>query len=913
MATIDELKSRIDLHDLANRLGLERPDEKGNYRSPKHKDKNPSLSIYNDGKSWKDWSTEQGGDCIDLVMYIEGCDTAGALKRLHDLYNLPRTPQQKKDARDKTLAEHIADKCFDAEGLRRAADYLTQERGITPEVVQAAIERRAVGYNDYTSPKVDPGHHGHGGPAVAFIVKTLNPGHVAAVDMRYLDPALNGGTKTQCQGEKYGYVWTSDLRRLQRARDVYLVESPINALSVESAVHANAAAVATRGTGNISNVDWHFLQGKRVIVAMDNDEPNEQTGYCPGEKAAWGLLEQMTSLNIAAHLVDQTEWEHNDLNDILRDAGREELAVALKRLNPYIIPGVHGNRDHQKGRTRVYLPSHDYAQYWRYRAKEDFVTYVEKWDRDEESGDQKESFKDVCGFRIAAIQRVSIASATSTLTGEADAQPRVLFACSVQVPRHGNKLIRKVFDDDRLHNVDQWRKFGPVYSQTVFLRMVNILERSADLGARDAVNFVGLAWRDGKLIVNEGADCYFTEPLKQCTYHNLVFPSGPVGNARRVIEAYQQTFGNNAAALPLVWGLGGHLKALLGFWPHMMVQSEKGAGKTTLLKRMEGTIGYTLFSNESLKTAFRILTTVSYTSHPVGWEELSASGQKVIDEAVSMLQQAYQYTPTKRGSDMTDFLISAPVLLAGEDVPVRSLTGKIIRTDLATKGPMLPWDLPKFPVRQWLQFLTKQSREEVMQRHQRAVAYCWEHSRTRNRDSGASRMVENYAAMLAAWGLLCEFAGIDKHQGGFINDLVAEMNRHIADSCGDREPWVWILETIMHEIAAGHYRMPYTWTTVRHEDGTEEDCLALRTGQVMHHIKTENRLRATWDSLPVKTDRVFKQQLIKAGVLADQDLERRISGKRVAHMVAISLARAEEYGLQATPPEVFDNDPQPTI
>jgi hypothetical protein len=42
--------------------------------------------------------------------------------------------------------------------------------------------------------------------------------------------------------------------------------------------------------------------------------------------------------------------------------------------------------------------------------------------------------------------------------------------------------------------------------------MINILERTADLGARHAANFVGLAYREGQLVVNEGADCYFTEP-----------------------------------------------------------------------------------------------------------------------------------------------------------------------------------------------------------------------------------------------------------------------------------------------------------------------------------------------------------------------------------------------------------------
>ncbi|MEW4339557.1 hypothetical protein, partial [Chromobacterium vaccinii] len=56
--------------------------------------------------------------------------------------------------------------------------------------------------------------------------------------------------------------------------------------------------------------------------------------------------------------------------------------------------------------------------------------------------------------------------------------------------------------------------------------MISILERTADIGARDVVNFVGLAWRGGELAALEGNDCYFTEPARQCLYHNLSFPRG---------------------------------------------------------------------------------------------------------------------------------------------------------------------------------------------------------------------------------------------------------------------------------------------------------------------------------------------------------------------------------------------------
>ena len=57
--------------------------------------------------------------------------------------------------------------------------------------------------------------------------------------------------------------------------------------------------------------------------------------------------------------------------------------------------------------------------------------------------------------------------------------------------------------------------------------------------ARKAANFVGLCWKEGRLQVNEGPDCYFQEPEKQCPYHNLTFPTGTPDQGRKVIEAFQ--------------------------------------------------------------------------------------------------------------------------------------------------------------------------------------------------------------------------------------------------------------------------------------------------------------------------------------------------------------------------------------
>lgn len=907
MASIEDLKRQIDLHDLAEKLGLERPQAGGNYRSPKHADTNPSLSIYEarDGsRRWKDWSDDVGGSCIDLVCHVEGCDVPTAIRRLHELYGLPtdapRTPRDE-PLRPKSLAERISEACLAQ--AEQSREYLAG-RGISEAAIDRAIKARAIGWNLWTSPKVQPGEFGHGGPALATIVRAENTGQVVAVDMRYADPALNGGVKTQTQGEKQGAPWTCDWRRLRAAQTVVVVESAVNALSVDSCDLPYTATLAIRGTGNVGNIDWHVLSGKRVLICMDNDDPaNHPKGKSPGREAAWALYEALTALNIAALMVSQDDWEEKDVNDIIQAGGVDELKRRMRTLEDWLIAGLPGKSELQRGRPRVFLPPHDFSAYWRFRTKEDFTTYVsEVTDAD---GEKSLKTENLAGFRVAAISRIQIAGVTSMMTGDPDTQPQSIYAVAVQAPRYGHELQRRVMKDEDLFNVDHWRKLaGPVYKPAAFQRQVNILERAVHLGERQAVNFVGLAWSQGKLVVNEGPDCYFSHPEQQCPYHAMTFPSGPATDARRVIDAFQATFRKNSAALLLAWALGGHLKAFLGFWPHMFIEAEKGAGKSTLIKQLERSIAFTMYSGQSLQTEYRLLTSISHTSHPVGWEEISARRQDIIDRAVALLQEAYNYTVTRRGSEQTQYVISAPVLLAGEDVQDRakSLLGKAVRVVLSDrKGDMIPDELPRFPVRQWLQYLASYSRSQMRDLYQKTLDRCLQACMAEKSDDAARRMTGNYAAVMTAWRLLCEFAEIPSSQGGFTEDLIEEMNTHISQSEAMREPWVWVVETLVSEIDSGNFRHPYTWREV---DG--EMCLVVRPSNIMDHLSQTMALRDKWNGLPVKSAMVLHRQMRRAGVVISDRVDFQSKGRRYYHMTGLSIKALARYGIHATP-----EDPPP--
>lgn len=735
---------------------------------------------------------------------------------------------------------------------------------------------------------------------------------MVAVDIRYAEPELNGGVKTQCQGAKEGHVWTSDPLRLRKAHTVYVVESPINALSVECCrLPAGTAVIALRGTGNADKLDLAFLKGKRVIVALDHADPvQEHTRKRPGLAAAWTLQERLVASDISTMLVDMQDWEEGeDINDVLKAHGVDELWSRLRKLDEWLIPGMPGGGDNLAGTRRVHLPDHDSKVYWRYRVREDFTQYVEEW-KDDDDGNRRETLGDLCAFRVLSLSRLRVQSHIATISGKTDAQPEHVFGVSVQVPRYGHELQRRVATDSTLFNLEWWRKLGPIYKPNQFNRMLNIRERAADIGSRDVVNFVGLAWRDGELAAIEGKDCYFAEPEKQSLYYNLVFPRGTAADARAVVTAYQATFAGNAAAIPLVWAIGAHLKWVIGgFYPHFALEAQKGSGKSKLLESLQATLAFQVLSGSQLMTAFRRRVASSFTSHPIGFDEFSKLPRAVLGEIDGMLQNTYRYEFVRTGSSLISNLMCAPTLLAGEEVDVASLQSKICRSSItvAKQGPVVPEDLPQFPTWQWLKFLEGKDPKDIREAYRRRCDDCCELSRNpQTDDATARRMMENYAAVLAAWDLLCEFADIPVGQGDFIVALISEMNAHIAETDGKRLPWIWIVELLINEIDARSFEFPYAWDRVQvGVDGEGkpvcEPVLCVRVENVVHHIQTAPHLRQKCDDLPIKTLKIFKQQLKNSGAVILDGIERTIRGKRIRNMVAISVPYLERLGIFANP------------
>jgi hypothetical protein len=959
---LNNLKA-INIADVATRLGLKPSGsphgDRQMFHGPQGNGKTPSLSLDLRNGVFKNWAVNgASGSNIDLVMHVQNSDFNTAINWLCEAFRIEKTHQPVVSREKPPLHVYIAENCLkQASSDDRLIQYLLN-RGISQSVINQAIKCKTIGFNTYTSPSKNPGEPFYGGPAVAFIVRSLNPGHVQAVDMRYLDPDLNGGMKTQCHGSKKGQFWTANYHAVKPAHTVIIVESCINALTVETAEIPGYVGISTQGVENATEINWGFLRGKRALICMDKDG-KKGNGMFPGQQKSWELYNILCSLGISAFLIDQSSWTQQkscqdvidyleshpdeekqllenidnqsflvandrleklrhvicrydiDLNDLAKQS-ITDVKTALERIDNYLIPGVPGKHNWGE-KPRVYLPTIDQEDYWRFRTEPEHTTFLKTITVTTEENGSKEKIEEevpehVAGFRIANLTKVIVAGYVATLKGVHDDAPSTLYAVQVQTRKDGNQLVKKVFAEG-LFNPKNWEdSFGPIYNQHHFKRALNIMENIANVNQHNAVNFVGLAWFNGHLKVNSGDTCYFPEPEQQCPYSSMKFHSGSVADAQKIISTFQDTFGRNAATMILTWILGTHLKLFTGYYPHMVVSADKGTGKSRLIEKLEVTTGIRKFSSDSL-SEFRLRTATSGTSFPIAFDELSNTSMKKRSLLESRMQQCYSYDTTKTRTDMLEFIIITPVLVSGEDVDMRNVISKTVCASLKRdfRGEEINiHNLPKWPMLQWLTFLTTVNRNTFDQKLGECRTFCQRVASSK--DSTSMRMMENYALVLLAWKLVCEFAQIAETQGDYINHLISEMNSHIQQTDADREPWMWVMEKISMELHKGTYPYPWQISQVKSEQQNYQ-CLLIKIRDIMDYINNSNDMREFRERLPISSGNALKAQLKNAGMIFKDPVHMRImeTGNRHMNCIAIPLFGLAQYGI-FVPGADYDSD-----
>ena len=101
-----EICNRISIFRVCEYLGIRLKKGKGrsSFYSPFRDEKNPSFSISSDGRFWKDFTTDEGGNVISFLSKYEGCSNGHATSILEEMLELENP---KKVIRDMASAKFL--------------------------------------------------------------------------------------------------------------------------------------------------------------------------------------------------------------------------------------------------------------------------------------------------------------------------------------------------------------------------------------------------------------------------------------------------------------------------------------------------------------------------------------------------------------------------------------------------------------------------------------------------------------------------------------------------------------------------------------------------------------------------------------------------------------------------------------
>lgn len=157
MFDIDEIKSRLTIFDAARALGITLKGRGSAYHSPFREDGNPSFSIFDDGKRWKDHATGDSGDVIDFLAQYTRAGKGEAIKIAANITGMSLKPIVVRSAENATLD---SEKLFVGANKKvlcipelywssRLAHKLQASRGYTVLSLKIAFERGVFGFCEY--------------------------------------------------------------------------------------------------------------------------------------------------------------------------------------------------------------------------------------------------------------------------------------------------------------------------------------------------------------------------------------------------------------------------------------------------------------------------------------------------------------------------------------------------------------------------------------------------------------------------------------------------------------------------------------------------------------------------------------------------------------------------------------------
>jgi len=356
---IDRLKKSISIMDLCKERGIDLTrhglhDYKG--RCPLHDDDKPSFIVTPEKNLWHCLGCDKGGSVIDLVMAMEGISFAEAVYKL--MNHLPPEANGQPTSRTSPVDQErqeippgkalallertmtVYERTFSEDD--KAKKYL-ESRGI---VDAGLFAKHRIGYSNGTIADILPGNGGVRDElaSIGILIDRKRERFADCVVFPVFD--IEGSIQT-LYGRHLGYgqmrhlylpgrpkgLW--NVQVIRTYSEIILVESVIDALSVEVAGYPNVAAI--QGTGAIGDDAVKLLQRygvTKIKVMFDGDDA--------GRKASQRMVEKLSSsFSCSALLLP----DGLDPNDFLLRFGAEALKERIGAADEKAAPVTTGTAD----------------------------------------------------------------------------------------------------------------------------------------------------------------------------------------------------------------------------------------------------------------------------------------------------------------------------------------------------------------------------------------------------------------------------------------------------------------------------------------------------------------------------------------------------------------------------------------
>ena len=261
---------------------------------------NGAFSIMKDGKGWKCFSCNQGGDIFTLIGLHEGLtdfkDQAARAAEISGItlfteFTQETKPTKKADIMTVTKeTEKYKEYIESCKAAASKTEYF-KSRGFDEE----AVERFSLGYDEANGVIVIP---------------------YDQTGSYYITRSVQGKQFRKPKSDEAGVEPVYNRAALYSGKPCFVCESPIDAISLIIAGGGKCGAIALGGTGSQKLIDQVKAKAPTatLILSFDNDEA--------GKKATATAAEDLKGLNIpfivASYDLEAYEGDKKDANDLLR-------------------------------------------------------------------------------------------------------------------------------------------------------------------------------------------------------------------------------------------------------------------------------------------------------------------------------------------------------------------------------------------------------------------------------------------------------------------------------------------------------------------------------------------------------------------------------------------------------------------